>query len=82
MRKNVDEDYRRCLFRERLRILEKLNPEWADKERQKIEMILKKHPYDDYNNARTEYCKSLISQGENHDRAYDKALQKYPIGKL
>ncbi len=40
-------DSRRLVFAREIELLEKLNPEWAERTRQKIQDILKKYPYRD-----------------------------------
>lgn len=41
------QSYRRLLFSKKVELMEKLNPEWADRTRQDIQEILSEHPYDD-----------------------------------
>ncbi len=42
-----DKDFRRLLFAREIELMEKVNPEWAERTRQKIRNILAKHPYND-----------------------------------
>jgi hypothetical protein len=42
-----DEDSRRIMFQAQVDLLARLSPSWADRERERIEAILREHPFDD-----------------------------------
>ena len=41
------QDFRRLLFSKKIELMQKVNPQWAEKKKQEIKNILAEHPYDD-----------------------------------
>lgn len=76
-----NQDHRRIMFQYQVELLSMLSPQWAERELQEHEMILKKHPFDDYASLRAIYSKDLIDKGYPSKRAEKMALDKYPLPK-
>jgi len=74
-----NQDSRRLAFGKRLELLEKINPEWANREAKEIEKVLSANPYDDDVDLRITLCKELADKGYSPESAYKKACLKYPL---
>ncbi len=76
-----NQDHRRIMFQHQVELLSMLSPQWAERETQEHEMILRKHPFDDYASLRATYFNSLADKGYSSKRAEKMALDKYPLPK-
>lgn len=76
-----NQDHRRIMFQHQVELLSILSPQWAERESQEHEMILRKHPFDDYSSPRATYFKNLVDKGHSSKRAEKMALDKYPLPK-
>ncbi len=77
----ANQDSRRIMFQHQVELLSRLSPEWAERESQEHEQILKKHSFDDYASIRATFSKELREQGNSSEVAWGMACEKYPLPK-
>ena len=73
------EDSRRMLFRHQIELLSMIFPHWGERERERHEDILRKHPFDDQGSARAILSKSYRDQGTSPEAAWQKACEEFPL---
>ena len=73
------QDSRRLCFAKRIELLARLSPEWAKRERERLERILSTHPFDDAAHARALLTAELRGQGTSNEAAWSKACERYPL---
>ena len=74
-----DQDCRRIIFQGQLELLEMLSPQWAARQIQEQEKILKKYPFDDFSSVRASLCRELREQGNSAEEAWKMACEQYPL---
>jgi hypothetical protein len=71
-------DCRRMAFQLQVELLSQLSSDWAEREIQRHEEILQKHPFDDFAGVRAQLCKLHRDQGKTSEEAEKLAYEKYP----
>jgi hypothetical protein len=74
----MTQDSRRMHFQRQVELLSILSPNWAKRESQKHDEILKRHPYDDFEHIRIAFAKELREQEYSSDVIWKMACEKYP----
>jgi len=72
-------DCRRAMFLKQIELLDRLEPAWAQRERQHHEEALVSHPFDDSSDARVALSKRLRSEGATAHVAWHLACKAYPL---
>ncbi|HTE20000.1 MAG TPA: Imm63 family immunity protein [Armatimonadota bacterium] len=72
-------DSRRYYFRRQLELLSKLCPEWAGRQAERHERILRDHPFDDAADIRADLSVEYRNQGHPPEAAWQMACEQYPL---
>lgn len=74
-----DSDPRRLLFARQIELLLRLSPEWARREAEEHERLLRVHPFDDGAIVRAKLCRELREQGHPSEVAWQMACDRFPL---
>lgn len=73
------QDSRRMSFDEHARLMGLLNRDWQSRLQKHYKDILDKHPFDDHSRERVDYVLTLQSSGDEYEKAWQVACEKYPL---
>jgi hypothetical protein len=76
-----EQDCRRIMFQHQVELLSMLSPQWGERERQELNQILMKYPFDDFVNVRASLCVKLKEQGYSTKVIEKMAYEQYPLPK-
>jgi len=79
MHRQENEDPRRMMFSRLIHLLAVLSPEWAERQTQYVETILRQYPFDDDALTRVRLSRSCSDQGHSDAFAWKKACEQYPL---
>ena len=72
-------DPRRVLFARQIELLARLSPEWAKREAEEHERLLRVHAFDDGGMPRARLCRELREQGHAAEVAWQMACDRHPL---
>jgi hypothetical protein len=73
------QDCRRTMFQRQIELLSQLSGAWGRRCSEKVDLILREHPYDDFVMMRVDFTMALRKQGHAPDDAWRLACEKYPL---
>jgi hypothetical protein len=73
------QDCRRIMFQRQIELLSQLSSSWGGRCAQRLDFILRKHPYDDFVMIRVDFTMALRKQGHAPDIAWRLACERYPL---
>jgi hypothetical protein len=76
------QDCRRLAFRRQVELLFQLSPNWAEREAQEQNRILREHPFDDMVSIRAGLTRELREAGHSPHTAWQMACARYPLPAL
>lgn len=73
------QDCRRIMFQRQIELLSELSGAWGKRRVQELDLVLRKHPFDDFTMIRVDFTLALRKQGHAPDAAWRLACEKYPL---
>ena len=73
------QDCRRLAFQKQIELLSQLSKEWAEREAEEHQHILRGQPFDDYSEIRASLIRELREAGRSPQAAWEMACKRYPL---